>query len=229
MSRPRHYNFLCVTCRQSPCRFGSRPPATPVRRDKDNAHNAWQEHRDSQLSYGRANWMSADRTLYAGPELPPCTPLMDTLRKQSLYGQLQQTTLPCGCSTYVTSAELGNYTSGVSTIPRCAPLPNTPNKTGQPPPHYFVLDPAAKRIMDTGNKLASPQAPQNIGKNSFGVVAMETDDVKLRQRTSDGASSCCAEEEDLKSEKRVKYIQHCDAPDVSYTAICKDSIENNIQ
>ena len=202
----------------------------PTRRDKENVHNAWQEHRDSQLSYGRANWLTADRTMYAGgPELPPCTPLMETLRKQSLYGQLQQTTLPCGCSTYVTSAELGNYTSGMSTLPRSAPAPPKVSQKPPQPPHYFVLDPATKRIMDTGNKLASQPDQQDARRNSFGFVAMETDDVKLRQRTTDGTTSC-AEDDDLKSpEKRIKYIQHCEAPDVSYTAICKDSIESNMQ
>ena len=84
--------------------------------------------------------------------------------------------------------------------------------------------------MDTGSKRDSKPAPKDGVKNSFGVVAMETDDVKLRQRTtSDGVSSCCADEDDVRSQDtHLKYTQHGDAPDISYTAICKDSMENNM-
>lgn len=167
---------------------------------------------------------------------------MERGARPPLYGQLQQK-LPCGCSTYIDAAEVSEYVSRQQLLQAQGGRPEKLILKPGEPTQYYILE--ADRpipmcsVQPPGNSDNPPKAgaqQPDVRSNKPNVV-MQTDDIKLRLRVSDGPAehkpgcggASVPERQPLmevEQEVVVAHEQMGPPPDVSYSAICKERLDN---
>lgn len=187
--------------------------------DKDYVSAMWIRNRDSPKATPK--WRDTDNysTYAPASELPPCTPLMERGARPPLYGQLPQQKLPCGCSTYVESGDLSDYVSRQQLLAAQGGRPEKLILRPGEPAQYFIVE-------------ADRPPPSKTGGSRSSVV-MQTDDLKMRLRVNDAGEKVVEHQPlmevlppEAPSVAMATQEQQGPPPDVSYSAICKERLDN---
>ena len=146
-----------------------------------------------------------------GADVRPCTPLVSADQRPPLYGPLQPATLPCGCTAYVTRADVTNYHLATKTATNAAAASAAEAEL----PHYFVLD----------TRRATTDAPPSDRVRTTAKTEVEAGASRV------DVSACCAHDDASPQRTQSRcatptYTQHTKPPDLSYTAMCRSSIDN---